>query len=105
MGLVLGLVTLIGAWGSSRAPVPMARARAAAAPNPNPNPDPKPGPELAELIDAALAEPFLADARIGISVVDLETGASLYQRGEGVPLNPASNVKLVTTMADRPKPL
>jgi D-alanyl-D-alanine carboxypeptidase/D-alanyl-D-alanine-endopeptidase (penicillin-binding protein 4) len=46
-----------------------------------------------------LAQPFLAEAQIGVSVVDLETGQVLYQRGEVLPLNPASNAKLVTTAA------
>jgi serine-type D-Ala-D-Ala carboxypeptidase/endopeptidase (penicillin-binding protein 4) len=54
---------------------------------------------LTEQIDAALAEPFLADASIGVSVVDLANGNVLYRRNDDAPLNPASNVKLVTTAA------
>jgi D-alanyl-D-alanine carboxypeptidase/D-alanyl-D-alanine-endopeptidase (penicillin-binding protein 4) len=47
----------------------------------------------------ALTAPFLADARIGIKVVDLDTGKTLYDQGGSRPLNPASNVKLITTAA------
>lgn len=50
-------------------------------------------------IDAALAEPFLATAQVGVAVVDLASGETLYRRNEELPLNPASNVKLVTTAA------
>lgn len=52
---------------------------------------------LTSVIDAALADPILEDATVGISVVDTATGESLYARGADTPLNPASNVKLVTT--------
>lgn len=55
--------------------------------------------ELSGRIDLALDRPFLADAQVGLSVLDLETGEVLYQRGDTVPLNPASNTKLVTTAA------
>jgi D-alanyl-D-alanine carboxypeptidase/D-alanyl-D-alanine-endopeptidase (penicillin-binding protein 4) len=60
-----------------------------------------PGPDagLPEHIDAALADPALAEATIGVVTIDLETGKVLYQRGEDIALNPASNVKLVTTAA------
>ncbi|MBC8070641.1 MAG: D-alanyl-D-alanine carboxypeptidase/D-alanyl-D-alanine-endopeptidase [Deltaproteobacteria bacterium] len=56
-------------------------------------------PTLAGQIDAALAQPFLATAQIGVAAVDLASGESLYGRGEGTALNPASNVKLMTTAA------
>ncbi len=59
----------------------------------------RPDPQLRTRIDAALDQSFLADAQVGVSVVDLQTGETLYQRGDTVPLNPASNVKLVTTAA------
>lgn len=58
-----------------------------------------PAPALPELIDDALSAPFLAKGQVGVSVVDLETGETLYERGAAQPLNPASNVKLVTTAA------
>jgi D-alanyl-D-alanine carboxypeptidase/D-alanyl-D-alanine-endopeptidase (penicillin-binding protein 4) len=50
-------------------------------------------------IDAALADPFLATAQVGVVAVDLASGETLYQRNGAVGLNPASNVKLVTTAA------
>lgn len=82
-------------------PPSAARADAgASAPAPVPSvaaPEPEAG--LAELIDAALADPALAEATVGIATIDLESGKVLYQRGEDVPLNPASNIKLVTTAA------
>ncbi|MCA9655598.1 MAG: D-alanyl-D-alanine carboxypeptidase/D-alanyl-D-alanine-endopeptidase [Myxococcales bacterium] len=55
--------------------------------------------QLATLVDDALSEPFLAEAQVGVSIVDLETGEALVERGAELPLNPASNVKLVTTAA------
>jgi D-alanyl-D-alanine carboxypeptidase/D-alanyl-D-alanine-endopeptidase (penicillin-binding protein 4) len=56
-------------------------------------------PTLAGQIDLLLEAPILADATVGIHVLDLETGKVLYSRGADVPLNPASNVKLLTTAA------
>lgn len=50
-------------------------------------------------IDAALADPFLATAQVGVVAVDLASGETVYQRNGTVGLNPASNVKLVTTAA------
>jgi len=76
------------------APTPASASGASASPA-----APSPAPELAARLDAALDRPFLAEAQVGVSVVDLETGQVLYQRGDGVPLNPASNAKLVTTAA------
>ena len=51
---------------------------------------------LDALLDGA---EFLAEAQVGVSVVDLESGATLYTRNPELALNPASNVKLVTTAA------
>ncbi len=56
-------------------------------------------PTLEGQIDLLLEAPILADATIGLHVVDLETGKVLYERGPKQPLNPASNVKLLTTAA------
>ncbi len=60
---------------------------------------PTPPQTLSSLLDAALADPVLADANVGVSVIDLESGEVLYRRGDTTALNPASNVKLVTTAA------
>ncbi len=54
-------------------------------------------PTLKGEIDLLLDAPIFAGARVGIHVVDLETGKVLYERGADVALNPASNVKLLTT--------
>lgn len=56
-------------------------------------------PTLEGQIDQALAQPFLATAQVGIQAVDLASGETLYHRNEATALNPASNVKLVTTAA------
>src|SRR5690606_8696543 len=51
-------------------------------------------------IDALIARTELgSNAKIGVSVVDLATGKTLYARNADVALNPASNAKLVTTAA------
>jgi D-alanyl-D-alanine carboxypeptidase/D-alanyl-D-alanine-endopeptidase (penicillin-binding protein 4) len=50
-------------------------------------------------IDAILAAKPLAGATIGVHVVDLATGAALYSREADLAMNPASNIKLVTTAA------
>lgn len=56
-------------------------------------------PTLEGQIDAALAQPFLATAQVGVVAVDLASGETLYHKNETTGLNPASNVKLVTTAA------
>ncbi len=54
---------------------------------------------LSGQLDLLLEAPVLADAAVGVSVVDLDTGETLYSRASDTPLNPASNVKLFTTAA------
>ena len=54
---------------------------------------------LREAIDAVVERSSLADARVGICVVSLDTGATLYAHDADVLLNPASNVKLFTAAA------
>ena len=95
--------TILAAFGAALAlagPSARAIARAAEAPAPATAPA-APGPDagLAELIDFALADPALAEATVGVATIDLASGKVLYQRGEDIALNPASNVKLVTTAA------
>ncbi len=48
---------------------------------------------------AVTSHPELAQAKIGISLVDLPTGRVLYARDADQPFNLASNVKLITTAA------
>jgi len=54
---------------------------------------------FAPALDELLARPALRDARVGVCVVSLDTGAWLYARDADVLLNPASNVKLFTSAA------
>ncbi len=65
--------------------------------------EPSPAAETEPLdarIDALIAEAdFGKTAKIGVSVVDLATGKTLYARDADVALNPASNAKLLTTAA------
>lgn len=50
-------------------------------------------------IDEVLAAPQFAKARIGVLVVDSDTGRTLYGRNERTGFNAASNTKLVTSSA------
>jgi D-alanyl-D-alanine carboxypeptidase/D-alanyl-D-alanine-endopeptidase (penicillin-binding protein 4) len=54
---------------------------------------------LRELLDAVLARAPLATAQAGVHVTSLDTGEVIYARDADRPLNPASNVKLVTSAA------
>lgn len=71
----------------------------AAAPTRAADPTPPVDTSLGGLIDGLLEDPVFADAQIGISIFDMEKNKSVYARGDDLPLNPASNVKLVTTAA------
>lgn len=89
LGLILGLCTLgasVDASASSSYAAPAAPA------------DPS-DPTLAGQIDLAVSSPLFDDAQVGVHVVDLRSGKTLYSRGSDLPLNPASNVKLFTTAA------
>ncbi|MFO7566273.1 MAG: D-alanyl-D-alanine carboxypeptidase/D-alanyl-D-alanine-endopeptidase [Enhygromyxa sp.] len=60
----------------------------------------QPSPSLDAQIDALIAKAELGKhAKIGVSVVDLATGETLYARNAELALNPASNAKLLTTAA------
>ncbi len=50
-------------------------------------------------VERLFALHHLEDAKVGISVIDLETGETAYRRSESDPLIPASNAKLLTTAA------
>lgn len=54
---------------------------------------------LSDKIAATLDAPTLRGAKLGISVVDVESGRPLFTRNDKELLNPASNVKLFTTAA------
>jgi D-alanyl-D-alanine carboxypeptidase/D-alanyl-D-alanine-endopeptidase (penicillin-binding protein 4) len=92
---LLSSVTLALAWPHAQTPA------VASPPSPPSEAITIPAEELplAARIDAAIDNAKLDGTGIGISVVDLETGAVLYARAADVPLNPASNAKLVTTAA------
>jgi D-alanyl-D-alanine carboxypeptidase/D-alanyl-D-alanine-endopeptidase (penicillin-binding protein 4) len=54
---------------------------------------------LASQIDQALTDPVLNGSKVGVAVVDVDSGKVLYARNETGLFNPASNVKLFTTAA------
>jgi D-alanyl-D-alanine carboxypeptidase/D-alanyl-D-alanine-endopeptidase (penicillin-binding protein 4) len=54
---------------------------------------------LKSRIDEILGLPSLASATVSVAVVEVDTGRMLYGHNDGALLNPASNVKLVTTAA------
>ncbi|HWE31138.1 MAG TPA: D-alanyl-D-alanine carboxypeptidase/D-alanyl-D-alanine-endopeptidase [Polyangia bacterium] len=54
---------------------------------------------LKDQIDTALGDPELAKTKVGIDVVDVDSGKTLYARNDAGLFNPASNVKLFTTAA------
>ncbi len=55
--------------------------------------------ELDAALRAVVGSAPLVDARAGVHVVDVESGQVLFSKDADVLLNPASNVKLVTTAA------
>ncbi|HEX9308818.1 MAG TPA: D-alanyl-D-alanine carboxypeptidase/D-alanyl-D-alanine-endopeptidase, partial [Anaeromyxobacter sp.] len=57
------------------------------------------GRELEAALRAIVASGPLAAARAGVFVADVETGKAIFARDPDVLLNPASNVKLVTSAA------
>ncbi|WP_146655401.1 D-alanyl-D-alanine carboxypeptidase/D-alanyl-D-alanine-endopeptidase [Labilithrix luteola] len=56
-------------------------------------------PEIQAAVRALVNDRSLRDAQVGVSVIDVETGAVLAQSGEHTALNPASNAKLYTAAA------
>ncbi|HFE46059.1 MAG TPA: D-alanyl-D-alanine carboxypeptidase/D-alanyl-D-alanine-endopeptidase [Nannocystis exedens] len=54
---------------------------------------------LGETIDRILDHKRLATATIGVVVIDTANGEVLYSRNPDTPVNPASNIKLLTTAA------
>ena len=102
VGLAAAVTVGLGATDPDEAiaspPQPVPAAHTVTAPaSPDPAVESLPLPARVDALIAAADLP--ASTRIGVSIVDLETGASLYAREAEVPLNPASNVKLVTTAA------
>lgn len=56
-------------------------------------------PRMEASINQALKQKGLSKSKVGVHVVDLATGAVLYAHNANVPMNPASNMKLVTSAA------
>jgi D-alanyl-D-alanine carboxypeptidase/D-alanyl-D-alanine-endopeptidase (penicillin-binding protein 4) len=54
---------------------------------------------LGTRLDTLLAADFLADARVGVHVVEAGSGKVVYAKNPALALNPASNAKLFTTAA------
>lgn len=50
-------------------------------------------------LDEAFSAPALSKAKIGVYVIEADSGKPLYARSEKLPLNAASNVKIVTGAA------
>lgn len=78
---------------------PPALAAPAAAAPPGAAAAPASASALAAALDDLLLSGPLAEARVGVCVASLDTGAVLYARGADQLLNPASNVKLFTAAA------
>ncbi len=55
--------------------------------------------ELAHAVDALVNRHSLADADIGVEIMEVDTGRVLAAHSEHAPLNPASNAKVVTAAA------
>ncbi|MGM0554805.1 MAG: D-alanyl-D-alanine carboxypeptidase/D-alanyl-D-alanine endopeptidase, partial [Myxococcota bacterium] len=55
--------------------------------------------QLTGQIDTILKSSDVTAGSVGVYVADVETGAELYKRGADQPLNPASNIKLITSAA------
>ena len=56
-------------------------------------------PKLKAAIDAVLDDPKLQGMKAGVHVIEVDSGKTLYARDADVPLNPASNMKLITAAA------
>ena len=53
-------------------------------------------PELEAAVRAIVADSSVRSAKLGIAILDIESGTMLAASGEHLPLNPASNAKLFT---------
>jgi len=55
--------------------------------------------ELAARIDSIYKDPFLKSSIMGVDIIDLTAGKSLFRKNEKLLLTPASNLKIITTAA------
>ena len=80
------------------APAPLRLDALASAGSPPAGAPAAPRASLAATLDGLLAAAKpLAKATIGVVVIDVASGEVVYERGADLPINPASNIKLVTT--------
>lgn len=100
-----GIAALVGALGLGLG-VPGPQQQADASPPTTATIEPKPAPlaeqplTLAGRIEALIQAAELSEGtQLGISIVDLETGETLFEHNPKLALNPASNAKLLTTAA------
>ena len=92
--LVLFCVLLAG--------LPLSAVSQSAQPSPTPRVTVAPAKTLQELqtrISEILAKPELSSAMVGLKVVSLDTGRTLFEENAGKLLRPASNMKLYTVAA------
>lgn len=75
------------------------RSESAAPATPPPLLAPEQRSGLQTKLDELLAAEFLAAAKVGVSIIALPSRQVIYQHHAEVPLNPASNAKLVTSAA------
>lgn len=99
--LAAGLVLAVGfaqarsMLGAATGPAPVAAKAAPAAPAPGAREAQR--DQMRRALEGVLARHPLTGARVGIQVVSLETGEVVYSHDSDELLNPASNVKLVTS--------
>ncbi len=96
MGSFLIELALAGATAISALSAPLPSALLAEANAPLTAAEPR---DLGATIDRILDHKRLAKATIGVVVIDTASGEVLYSRNPDTPINPASNIKLLTTAA------
>ena len=94
LAALVGLATL-ARLGESQ-PEPKPTASAAAAPSPRPSIDAAP---IAAAMNKLAADVKGWGGTVGVSVIDVSSGATLAASSDHAPLNPASNAKLATAAA------
>ncbi len=88
IALVLSSLLLLPVHGAVSAPKPVAQAQATVA-----------FCELGQQIERILADKALADATVGVKIIDTESGTSVFDRNGSRRMIVASNVKLFTAAA------
>ncbi|QDG50942.1 D-alanyl-D-alanine carboxypeptidase/D-alanyl-D-alanine-endopeptidase [Persicimonas caeni] len=102
LALVLGLATPLAAQESPTAKAETAEAQVGQPPQAQQQADPafdREATKLAGQIKAILAGSDVTAGKVGIHAVDVATGQVLHSQGADEPMNPASNMKLITSAA------